>query len=96
VIGYSSDSSKFVNVDDDISLGLSGTGSNDPSMSLHSESVDLASSISTTYCQCKNEDSLVECLTCGSYFELDTFCPGYYSILGVECICGLGTFEAAS
>jgi hypothetical protein len=45
-------------------------------MSSHSESLDLASSISTAYCQCEDEDFLVECLTYESYFELDNFCPG--------------------
>jgi hypothetical protein len=36
-----------------------------PSVSLDSGLVDLIESISTTYYQCKNEDSLVECLICG-------------------------------
>jgi hypothetical protein len=33
VVGYSSDSLEFVNVNDDISLSLSSAGSNDPSVS---------------------------------------------------------------
>ena len=37
-----------------------------PSVSSDSRSVDLIESISTTYYQCKDEDSLVECLTCRS------------------------------
>jgi hypothetical protein len=37
-----------------------------PSVSSDSGSVDLIGSISTAYYQCKDEDSLVECLTCGS------------------------------
>jgi hypothetical protein len=46
-------------------------------VSSESESVDVASAISTAYCQCVEEESLVECPTCGSYFEPDTFCLGY-------------------
>jgi hypothetical protein len=32
---------------------------------------------SIEYCQCSDseDDPLVECLTYGSWFELDTFCP---------------------
>jgi hypothetical protein len=37
-----------------------------PSVSSDSGSVDLIESISTAYYQCKDEDSLIECLTCGS------------------------------
>jgi hypothetical protein len=37
-----------------------------PSVSSDSGSVDLIESISTAYYQCKDENSLVECLTCGS------------------------------
>jgi hypothetical protein len=28
------------------------------------------------FCQCDYEDVLVECLSCGSLFDLDTFCLG--------------------
>jgi hypothetical protein len=28
----------------------------------------------TLFCQCDSEDDLVECLSCGAIFELDTFC----------------------
>jgi hypothetical protein len=47
-----------------------------PSMSSESESVDVTSTIFTAYCQCVEEYSLVECLTCGSYFVPNTYCPG--------------------
>lgn len=48
-----------------------------PTMSSYIVLVDMASSISRAYCQCKDEDSLVECLTYRSFFELGTFYPGY-------------------
>jgi hypothetical protein len=32
--------------------------------------------VQTLFCQCDNEDAFVECLSCGSLFDLDTFCPG--------------------
>jgi hypothetical protein len=35
-----------------------------------------SSEIETLFCQCDNEDALVECLSCRSLFKLDTFCPG--------------------
>jgi hypothetical protein len=30
----------------------------------------------TLFCQCDYENVLVECLSYGSFFDLDTFCPG--------------------
>jgi hypothetical protein len=50
VLGYSSDSSKFVEVDDDISPSHSSIGNNNslgPIVSSHSGSVDWVSSISS-------------------------------------------------
>jgi hypothetical protein len=47
-----------------------------PPASCDSESEDLATSKSTAFYQCQDEDILVECLSCGSFFELGTFCPG--------------------
>jgi hypothetical protein len=79
VLGYSLDSSKYVEVDDVISPSQRGADSNSflvPIVSSPSRLVDLASSSFTAYCQCTDENSLIECLNCGSYFELDTFCPG--------------------
>jgi hypothetical protein len=85
VLLYDSDMSEFIEVDGDHSAGHSGADSNSsidwapsisrPNMSSKSESIDVASAISTAYYQCVEEDSLVECPTCGSYFELDTFYP---------------------
>jgi hypothetical protein len=79
VLGHSSDSLEFIEVEDDISSVHSGTSGNS-SLSL-SESSNLGSggsdgSIDTAYCQYKDVNSLIECLTCGSYFELDTCCRG--------------------
>jgi hypothetical protein len=88
VYGYASDSSEFVEVEEDTSPNHSGSGSSssiDPSMASlisgppvtsDSESVEMASTSSSAFCQCQHEDFLVECLTCGSFFDLGTFCPG--------------------
>ena len=92
VLLYDSDTSEFVKVDDDHSAAYSGAGSNTPSVAFHYGSMDWASSnfgpsvtlraivvgnsISTTYCQYGKGDTLVECHTCGSFFEPDTYCPG--------------------
>jgi hypothetical protein len=94
VLGYSSDSSEYVDVEGGISPALSGARNNStrgpsissdsvdwpssifgPSVSSDAVSVDMGSSISTAYSQCRDKDTLVECLSCSSYFELDTFCP---------------------
>ena len=75
VLLYDSDTSEFVEVDGNDSAGHSGPGSN----SLSGTFGD-GSSISTAYCQC-DEDTLVECHTCGSFFEPDTVCPCCSSIL---------------
>ena len=48
-----------------------------PSVSLDLESVKMESSISTTYYQCIYKDFLVECLNCGSFFDLGMYCLGY-------------------
>jgi hypothetical protein len=85
VIIFDSDSSEFVEIQDDRSPNHSGSGSSNsdwassisgPPVISNSESVELASSSSTAYCLCEDEDFLVECLTCGSFFELGIFCPG--------------------
>jgi hypothetical protein len=41
-----------------------------------SESDDDASSSPYAFCQYEDEDTLLECSACGSFFELDTHCPG--------------------
>jgi hypothetical protein len=77
-IGYSLDYLDVVAINDDINSRSSGVG-RDSSLGLsessHFRSVGWVGSIEIAFCQCKDEDSLVECLICGSYFELDTFCP---------------------
>jgi hypothetical protein len=61
VVGYFFDSSEDVDVEAECSLCCSFVGD-----------------YSVEYCQCSDseDDPLVECLTCGSLFELDTYCPG--------------------
>jgi hypothetical protein len=41
-----------------------------------SELDDDASSSPYAFCQCEDEDTLLECSACGSFFDLDTHCPG--------------------
>jgi hypothetical protein len=66
-------------VDDDPSSCCSGVGrieSSILSMSSHSSStVRIADSVSNYY-QCNNDEAIVECLTCGSYFTINMYCPG--------------------
>ena len=79
IIEISSDSSEFAEEDDVSSADSSVAGSfpsgssgpwatsvSGPSVSSDSESV--------AYCQCE-EGTLVECSTCGSFFDIDTVCP---------------------
>jgi hypothetical protein len=42
----------------------------------HSSHEVESSEVESFFCQCDNEDALMECLICRSWFELDTFCPG--------------------
>jgi hypothetical protein len=37
--------------------------------------VRIADSVSNYY-QCNNDEAIVECLTCGSYFTINMYCPG--------------------
>jgi hypothetical protein len=82
--GSTSVSSEFLEVEDDASLVHSGEG---PSKSSEwassisgpppsSKSDDDASSGPYAFCQCKDEDTLLEYSACGSFFELETHCPG--------------------
>jgi hypothetical protein len=76
ILGYTSDYSDFVVIDDDISSSsVSSDSSSGPSESSRSEG--WAGTIESTFCQCNDNDFLVKCLTCRSYFELDTFCLGF-------------------
>jgi hypothetical protein len=47
-----------------------------PSLSSHYSQEDEFGMVDTFYCQCNNVVALVECLSCRSLFELDSFCPG--------------------
>jgi hypothetical protein len=47
-----------------------------PSLSSDYSQEDEFGVVDTLYCQCDNVVALVECLSCGSLFELDSFCPG--------------------
>jgi hypothetical protein len=83
--GSASEASEFLEVQDNVSPAHSGEGPSEfselssfisgpiPS----SESDDDASSGPYAFCQCEDEDTLLEYSACGSFFELDTHCPGY-------------------
>jgi hypothetical protein len=47
-----------------------------PSWSSDCSKEDEFGVVDTLNCQCDNVDALVECLSCRSLFELDSFCPG--------------------
>jgi hypothetical protein len=47
-----------------------------PSLSSDYSQEDEFGVVDTLYCQCDNVVALVECLSCWSLFELDSFCPG--------------------
>jgi hypothetical protein len=71
-------------VEDDASPAHSGEGLSESSEwssfisgpSPSSKSDDDASSSPYAFCQCEDEDTLLECSACGSFFELDTHCLG--------------------
>jgi hypothetical protein len=60
---------EFLEVEDDASPAHSGEGPSEPSEWTSSIFGPLPS------CQCEDEDTLLECSACGSFFELDTHCP---------------------
>ena len=83
IIEISSDSSDFVEEDNVSSIDSSRAGSypNGSSGSwttsvfgplVSSDSESVAEFVA--YCQCE-EGTLVECPTCGSFFDIDTVCP---------------------
>jgi hypothetical protein len=80
--GSASESSEFLEVEDDASPVHSGEAPSESSewassifgSPLFSESNDDVSSSPIAFCQCEDEDTLLECGTCGSFFELDTHC----------------------
>jgi hypothetical protein len=46
------------------------------SLTSHSSSTLRTGDSASNYCQCIDDDALVESLMCGSFFELDTECCG--------------------
>jgi hypothetical protein len=79
VVVISNDSSEYVEEEDVGSPLHSDAGSN-PSVSRSSWSSSISGppvssdSESIAYCQCE-EDTLAECPTCGSFYDIDTICP---------------------
>jgi hypothetical protein len=72
-----------------------GSSISGPSVSSDSRSVDLIESISTAYYQCKDEDSLVECLTCREkdplLFQLLIESTTQVGDIVLDCIASTGT-----
>jgi hypothetical protein len=79
-----SEASDYLQVQGEASPAHRGEGPSEPSKwsssisgpPPSSESDDDASSSPYAFCQCEDEDTLLECSACGSFFELDTHCPG--------------------
>jgi hypothetical protein len=81
VVGYSSDTLVYVEVDDEISTCLSVVGGNESSyvsLTSHSNSEHWEGEDILHFCQCSDSDSdeepLVEYPDCGSFYELGTYC----------------------
>jgi hypothetical protein len=80
VVGYLSNSLEEVDVEALYSSCCScegGVESRSQSLSSQSSMPHWTDDDSVEYCQCSDDedDTLVECLTCGSWFDLDTYCP---------------------
>jgi hypothetical protein len=80
VVGYLSDNLEDVDVQTEYSLYCSfmgGVESRSQSLSSYSSLLLWTDDNSIEYYQYSDseDDPLVECLTCGSWFELDTYCP---------------------
>lgn len=96
----SSEASDYLKVEGDASLAYSGEGPSEPSewsssisdLPSSSESDDDVSSSPYTFCQCKDENTLLEYSACGSFLELDTHCPGCQMIW--DLIRLLGSFDS--
>jgi hypothetical protein len=76
-LGIFTENLKFVEVNDDTSSCYSGIGEIQPShlsMSLHSSSAMRIADNVSNYCQCSDDEALVECLTCSPFFDFDTYC----------------------
>jgi hypothetical protein len=80
VFGYFSDFSESVDVDEPSSCcsGASRIESSAPNLSSHLISEVGIDDNESNYCQCSddNDYALIGCLTCGSWFDLETYCPG--------------------
>jgi hypothetical protein len=79
VLGYNFENLEAVEVEDDCSTCYSGIGrieSTNLSMSSHLSSAHWNGDDAINYCQCTEDDVLVQCLSCGSWFELDIHSPG--------------------
>lgn len=79
VLGYILDCFETIKVDNACSSCYSGINrieSSLLSLSFHSSSVLRTSNSASNYCQCIDDDALVECLTYGSFFELNIDCLG--------------------
>lgn len=73
-----SNGSEFVEVDDVPSSCYSGVGrieSSILSMFSHSSSIVRIADNVSKYYQCSNNQAIVECLTCGSYFTINMYYP---------------------
>jgi hypothetical protein len=79
LVGYSTDDSKEVEVDDETSTRCSridGCSFTNDSETLVSGPVDSRDESADEYCQCPEEYTFVECLSCGSLFDIKTYCLG--------------------
>jgi hypothetical protein len=80
LVGFSTDDSEEVEVDDETSTrcsridGRSFTSDSDTSIS---GPVDSGDESEDEYCQCLEEYTLVEGLSCGSLFDIETYYPRY-------------------
>jgi len=73
VIAYESDTSEFIVIDDECStITSSSVGSTDSNFPCITSSPS-----SLQFCQYSNSDEepLLECLSCASFYELGTHCP---------------------
>ena len=79
LVGYLTDNSKEVEVEVETSSYCSRVGGSSTSHSEASLSglVDWSAENASAYCQCVDEDSLIECLSSRSWFDLETYCLGY-------------------
>jgi hypothetical protein len=79
VVVISSDSSEYLG-EEDVGSPVQSDAESNPSVSRSSWSSSISGppvssdSESVAYCQCE-EGTLVECPTCGSFYDIDTICP---------------------